>query len=92
MAIVQIQLRNDTSSNWTSANPVLLSGEIGIETNTNKYKIGNGSTAWNSLPYIVALPDQTNNSGKYLTTNGSSASWATIVTDPSPTTFMLMGA
>ena len=92
MAIVQIQLRNDTSSNWTSANPVLLSGEIGIETNTNKYKIGNGSTAWNSLSYIVALPDQADKSGKYLTTNGTSASWATIVTDPSPTTFMLMGA
>lgn len=48
---VQIQLRNDTSANWTSANPVLAQGEIGIETNTRLYKIGNGSTAWNSLAY-----------------------------------------
>lgn len=92
MAIIQIQLRNDTASNWTSANPTLLSGEIGIETDTLKFKIGNGSTAWNSLAYNVALPSQTGNSGKYLTTNGSTASWSTIVTDPSPTVFMLMGA
>lgn len=92
MAVVQIQLRHDTASNWTSANPTLLAGEIGIETDTNKYKIGDGSTAWSSLSYVIALPSQTGNSGKYLTTNGSTASWATIVTDPSPTVFMLMGA
>jgi hypothetical protein len=92
MPIVQIQLRNDTSSNWTNANPTLLSGEIGIETNTKKFKIGDGSTAWNSLAYSTTLPDQTGNSGKYLTTNGSTATWQSIVTDPSPTVFMLMGA
>lgn len=49
---VQIQLRNDTSSNWASANPTLAAGEIGIETNTGKMKLGNGSTAWNSLAYF----------------------------------------
>lgn len=49
---VQIQLRNDTASNWTSANPVLAAGELGIETNTGKMKVGNGSTAWNSLSYF----------------------------------------
>jgi hypothetical protein len=38
------------------------------------------------------LPSQTGNSGKYLTTDGSSASWGTITTDPTPTVFMLMGA
>jgi hypothetical protein len=41
---------------------------------------------------ISALPSQAGNNGKYLTTNGSTASWATITTDPTPTTFMLMGA
>lgn len=41
---------------------------------------------------VDALPSQTGNTGKYLTTNGTSASWATITTDPSPTSFMLMGA
>jgi len=48
---VQIQLRNDTAANWTTANPVLAQGELGIETDTRLYKIGNGSTAWNSLAY-----------------------------------------
>jgi len=48
---VQIQLRNDTAANWTSANPTLAQGEMGIENDTNKYKIGDGSTAWNSLSY-----------------------------------------
>ena len=47
----KVQLRRDTSSNWTTGNPILLSGEMGFETNTTKFKIGNGSTPWNSLAY-----------------------------------------
>ena len=50
MAVV-IQLRRDTASNWTSANPTLAIGEFAIETDTDKYKIGDGSTAWTSLDY-----------------------------------------
>jgi hypothetical protein len=54
---VQIQLRNDTAANWTSANPVLAQGEMGIETDTKKFKIGDGVTAWNSLAYgLVSIP------------------------------------
>jgi hypothetical protein len=54
MAVVtQIQIRRGTASQWTSANPVLASGEWGYETDTNKAKIGDGSTAWNSLNYII---------------------------------------
>ena len=49
----RIQLRRDTSSNWTTANPTLNSGELGVETNTSKIKLGDGSTAWNSLDYVV---------------------------------------
>jgi len=45
---IRIQLRRDTAANWTSANPALLAGEIGIETDTLKFKIGNGSN-WNSI-------------------------------------------
>jgi hypothetical protein len=48
---VQIQLRRGTAAQWTSANPILAQGEMGIETDTSKYKIGNGSTAWSSLDY-----------------------------------------
>jgi hypothetical protein len=46
---VRIQLRRDTAANWTSSNPILRAGEIGIETDTNKMKIGTGSAAWNSI-------------------------------------------
>lgn len=48
----KIQLRRGTASEWTSVNPILSSGEPGFETDTNKEKIGDGTTAWNSLPYL----------------------------------------
>ena len=48
----QIKLRNDTAAAWTTANPVLGKGEIGIEIDTNKLKIGDGTTAWSSLAYF----------------------------------------
>lgn len=41
----------DTSTNWTANNIVLLAGEIGIESDTNKFKVGNGTSAWNELDY-----------------------------------------
>ena len=48
----RLQLRHDTTTNWTAANPLLLQGEMGIETNTNRMKIGNGILRWNDLPYF----------------------------------------
>ena len=48
---VKMAQRRDTAANWTSANPTLLAGEIGIESDTNKIKLGDGSTAWTSLAY-----------------------------------------
>jgi hypothetical protein len=48
----KIQLRRDTAANWSSTNPILASGEIGFITDTNKFKIGNGSTAFNSLSFF----------------------------------------
>ena len=48
---VQIQFRRDTAAAWTAANPTLAAGELGLETDTSFYKIGNGSTAWTSLAY-----------------------------------------
>ena len=47
----RVQLRRDTSVNWTSGNPVLKSGEIGYETDTGKLKIGDNATFWASLDY-----------------------------------------
>jgi len=192
----KIQVRRGTSASWTGTNPVLSSGEIGFETDTNKLKIGNGSSVWSSLNYfsdiqeitsasaysleqaneytdqqlaavvfdsaivtasaaavnylvdgapealdtlnelaaalddnenilstlltlqsassiyapsnsptfsgsadftaatvigVDTLPSQTGNDGKYLTTDGTDASWASITTDPTPTAFLLGG-
>ena len=47
----RLQNRRDTAANWTSNNPTLAQGEIGYETDTTKFKIGDGATAWNSLAY-----------------------------------------
>jgi hypothetical protein len=58
--------------------------------NSGKYLTTNGTaSSWGT---VDALPSQTGNSGKYLTTNGTAAAWASIVTDPTPSVFMLMGA
>ena len=51
----RIILRNDTANNWTTNNPVLLKGEIGLETDTGKYKIGDGTSNWQALQYYVNL-------------------------------------
>lgn len=48
----RIQVRRGTAAQWTSAATVLASGEIGFETDTGKFKIGDGSTAWASLSYF----------------------------------------
>lgn len=51
--ITQIQVRRGTASQWTSSNPTLAAGEWGFETDTNKLKIGNGTSTWTSLSYAV---------------------------------------
>lgn len=50
----RIQLRRDTSEKWASVNPVLMEGEVGIETDTKLRKVGDGVNAWNSLDYLAA--------------------------------------
>jgi len=52
----QIQLRRGTAAAWISANPTLAPGEMGIETDTKKHKLGDGVTAWNSLSYAATAP------------------------------------
>lgn len=47
----QIQLRRDTAANWTSSNPILADGEIGLERDTDKFKVGNGVANWATRPY-----------------------------------------
>lgn len=48
-----IQLRRGTAAQWTAANPTLGIGEYGHETDTRKSKVGNGTAAWNDLPYLA---------------------------------------
>ncbi len=50
---VKLCLRTDSSGNWLKANPVLLGGEIGIEGDTGKMKVGDGLTTWRVLPYLI---------------------------------------
>lgn len=54
----RLQNRRDTSTAWASANPTLAAGEMGLETNTSKWKMGDGVTAWNSLAYAYSAGAQ----------------------------------
>lgn len=84
----RIQLRRDTAANWSSANPTLAQGELGLNLDTNQIKIGNGLTAWNSLSYTnlaldindldgVTITDAQN--GDFLRYNSSASAW---INDP----------
>ena len=53
----RMQQRRGTAAQWTAANPVLAAGEIGFETDTNQFKMGDGSTAWSSLSFFKNLED-----------------------------------
>lgn len=67
----QIQFRRGTASQWTTANPTLAQGELGLELDTQFYKIGNGTTAWTSLAY-----------GSLRTTDAANAIDFTAISDP----------
>lgn len=79
MAVVtQIQIRRGTAAQWTSANPTLASGEFGYESDTGKFKLGNGLTAWTSLSYqgagtVTSITAGTGLSGGTITTSGTIA-------------------
>ena len=59
----KIQIRRGTAAQWTAANPVLLIGELGFETDTNLIKAGDGSTAWTSLTYYTGAVGATGPQG-----------------------------
>ena len=54
MSTVRIQVRRGLAADWTSVNPVLAAGEMGVETDTNKFKFGNGTGAWSTLSYAAS--------------------------------------
>ena len=49
----RIQIRRDTATNWSSANTILAQGEMALETDTMKMKVGDGTTAWGALDYTL---------------------------------------
>lgn len=89
MAVVtQIQVRRGTAANWTSTNPTLAAGEFGFETDTNKLKCGNGSSAWTALSYLATGATGTVTSVVASTglTGGTITSTGTIAIDTSVVT------
>jgi LysM repeat protein len=65
-------------------------GKSFVNSTTGTITIGTTNITYST--YYAGLPSQTTNAGKYLTTDGTTPSWAAIVTDPNPNIFMLMGA
>lgn len=55
----RMQQRRGTAEQWTTVNPTLAEGEIGVETDTNKFKIGNGTSDWSTLAYATSTVDLT---------------------------------
>jgi hypothetical protein len=51
MSTVRIQVRRGTAAQWASVNPILAAGEMGVESDTNLFKFGNGSSTWTALAY-----------------------------------------
>lgn len=68
----KLQVRRDTATNWTNANPTLSDGELAYETDTGYMKIGDGSTAWTSLSYFT--PDAVDGDANTTYTLGTTAS------------------
>ena len=56
----RIQLRRDGAQQWANVNPILAQGELGIELDTSRLKIGDGVTQWNSLKYERPLEADSN--------------------------------
>jgi len=74
----RMQQRRDTAANWTSNNPTLAAGELGLETDTGKIKIGTGSAAWTALAYaatgtVTSITAGTGLSGGTITSSGTIA-------------------
>ena len=58
MSFGRFQFRRDTTTNWTAENPVLASGELGLDTDEMLFKIGDGTTAWADLGYVGGVGPQ----------------------------------
>jgi len=57
---IAIKIRRGSNAAWIAANPILQAGELGLNTDNNRLKVGNGTLAWNSLSYINISPGDVN--------------------------------
>lgn len=73
---IQIQLRRGTASEWSSANPILAQGEFGYESDTSKFKVGDGSASWSTLSYAVGGLSEATASATYLSISDASNTYA----------------
>ena len=71
---VRLEVRRDTTANWSNVNPTLLAGEPGFELDTKKLKIGDGSTPWNVLPYYIGATGPTGPVGPAIQFDGGGPS------------------
>lgn len=67
---VQIQLRRGILEEWIEANPILALGELSVETDTGKFKIGDGVKHWVDLPYSSGLKGDKGEVGDYHSLDG----------------------
>jgi hypothetical protein len=79
----RVQIRRDTSLNWATNDPILLDGEFGYETDTGRYKIGNGVDVWTDLIYsLVGITGPTGSQGPIGTTGPTGSQGDTGTTGP----------
>jgi hypothetical protein len=53
MTLIRMKQRRGTSAQWAGTNPILETGELGFESDTNNLKIGDGQRTWANLPYVA---------------------------------------
>lgn len=73
--MTKIIQRHDTAANWTAANPVLAAGEMGVETDTSRFKFGNGTSTWTELAYATS---GSGGGGTQLTSSDGATSYSTL--------------
>ena len=60
---IKVQLRRGTATQWSTTNPLLAEGELGLELDTGRFKVGNGVGLWNALPYASGIQGPTGPAG-----------------------------
>jgi hypothetical protein len=79
----RMQQRRGTGTQWTTANPVLAAGEIGFETDTNQFKMGDGVNVWSSLTYFIDTTALSTSLGDYVTLASAGAASGVATLDAS---------